>query len=446
MRNFIYSSLFLGVTIFLIVVLQAFMPKNQEMVFFFAFVMLADGLLWLTIAKGVSSLRIVNRVLVTTLFWLPVTLLLCMILISYYVPFISWNIPLRTYLQNTLLITFLSLLFPIVAMMVSGIFWILWILFRSNRTFESSKSLLKKIRQFIMNTGWVAGGILFLMMWSGTLFWQYSFKVKEQVIFLDELPPSFDNLRIVQLSDIHLGSWNSASQLKTAIEKVNATRPDIVFFTGDMFNYCTADGYDYREILKLLRAQMGVYAIMGNHDYGDYISWPSPQAKQQNLNDVVNFYNYLGWNLMRNSHTILHRGNDSIALIGLENWGVSRRFQRFGDIAKAIKSVEHVQVQVLLSHDPSYWELVISTRYPSVDLTLSGHTHGGQVGIDIAGLRWSPISWYSKYWSGLYKNPIPGTSQFLYVNQGLGNIGYSGRIGILPEITLIILKRTPGKL
>ncbi|MEI6436028.1 MAG: metallophosphoesterase, partial [Bacteroidota bacterium] len=183
-------------------------------------------------------------------------------------------------------------------------------------------------------------------------------------------------------------------------------------------------------------------AILGNHDYGDYIKWSSPEAKKMNMDDLKTWYNKLGWKLLLNSHEIIHKENDSIAVIGVENWGATKRFQRLGDVARAWSGTEKMAVQLLLSHDPTYWDRVISKKYQDIDITFSGHTHGGQVGIAAKNFAWSPVAWLYPQWSGIYRNAKSPYPQFLYVNTGLGNIGYAGRIGILPEITLITLKKT----
>jgi len=284
------------------------------------------------------------------------------------------------------------------------------------------------------------GALIFIIMTAGTIFWQFDFRVQRQEITLPGLPQAFDGYKIAQFSDVHLGSWGSKPQLKEAMDMVNGLHADVIFFTGDMFNYCTADGKGFEDILKTLHAPDGIYAILGNHDYGDYINWPSPEAKQKNMEDLKSYYNYLGWKLLLNSNDILKRGNDSIAVIGVENWGATWRFQRLGDVAIAEQGTETMSIQLLMSHDPSHWDSIVSKNYPEIDVTFSGHTHGGQIGIDHFGIHWSPVVWLSRLWCGLYENPASAPPQYLYVNQGLGNIGYSGRVGILPEITLITLK------
>jgi hypothetical protein len=260
---------------------------------------------------------------------------------------------------------------------------------------------------------------------------------------LPELPPSFDGFRIVQISDIHLGSWAFKDKLKEAVEIINEQKPDMVFFTGDMVNYTSYESYEYADILKEIRPPSGVFAIMGNHDYGDYVSWRSVQAKIDNREYLEEIYKYLGWKLLLNEHVVVRKGDDSIAVIGVENWGGTKRFPRLGDLDKATSGSEGMEIQLLLSHDPSHWEKLVTKKFRKIDITFSGHTHGFQMGIECCGIRWSPSQYMYGTWAGLYDKPVEGSHpQYLYVNRGLGSVGYPGRIGILPEITLIVLHKS----
>ncbi|MCX6268545.1 MAG: metallophosphoesterase [Bacteroidetes bacterium] len=410
------------------------------LIFFFIF-LVADGYLWLAVRAAIKKCSPGIQILTGVLFWLPVALIISLTVYGFIVPFLEWNLPLRTYLQSVILTIFIAGFFPILMLLTAD--FIRMMMFAKEYTMGRKPVSLKSIPRVraLFTIGWIVGALIFIILTTGTFVWQFDFKIREQKITLNELPPAFDGLKIVQFSDVHLGSWGSKNRLQEAMDKINNLHPDVIFFTGDMFNYCTADGKGFENILKTLRAPLGIYAIMGNHDYGDYISWPSAEAKKQNLEDLKSYYSYLGWKLLLNSHDILRRGNDSIAVIGVDNWGETHRFQKLGNIGHAQQGTEKINIQLLLSHDPSHWERVISKNYQQIDITFSGHTHGGQIGIDCCNIHWSPIIWISKLWCGLYQNPDSDTPQYLYVNQGLGNIGYSGRIGILPEITLIRLSR-----
>jgi hypothetical protein len=205
-------------------------------------------------------------------------------------------------------------------------------------------------------------------------------------------------------------------------------------------NYTSYEVYDFTNILKEIKATSGIFAILGNHDYGDYVAWPTAEDKKKNRIYLRDIYHYLGWKLLLNEHVFIKRGCDSIAIIGVENWGGTRRFPRLGDLNKATKGINNAPVQVLLSHDPSHWDKIVKKNYRDIDLTLSGHTHGFQFGVDCCGILWSPFRFIYEKWAGLYSEPVPGSHpQYLYINRGLGSIGYPGRVGILPEITLITL-------
>jgi hypothetical protein len=249
-------------------------------------------------------------------------------------------------------------------------------------------------------------------------------------------------LKIVQVSDIHLGSWSCARELEKAVTMVDSLHPDVIFFTGDIANYSTYDVIPFEHILAGMKAKEGIFAILGNHDYGMYTTWPSDLAQEVDERELYSFFHLLGWKLLLNQHAILRRGNDSIAILGVHNWGKGYRFQKLGNIPKSQEGIENMPIQLLLSHDPSFWDSIICHKYQNIDVTFSGHTHGFQFGIEWGKIRWSPAQYLYKQWAGLYEKPVPGSHpQYLYVNRGLGSIGYPGRIGILPEITVFTLKR-----
>ena len=441
MRKFLGPSLFIALSLILVLLLGAFMPKYNGMLKFFFVLLLLDGYLWVSVRGRIKRFRTGWRIASTILFWLLVALLLCLVIYSIFLPFLDWNRTIRTYLPSIILVLSLAEFFPILTLVLADLIRLFRLAYRflipGRKTTAGSIPRLNPLTV----TGWIVGAGMFLLLSAGMIFGQFNFKVRTQTIALKELPVAFDGLKIVQFSDVHLGSWGVEKKLQEAMDEINALQPDVIFFTGDMFNFCTADGNGFERILKTLRAPYGIYAILGNHDYGDYIHWPSEAAKRQNMEDLKVFYKNLGWKLLLNSHDMLKRGTDSIAVIGVENWGATRRFQRRGDIAMAQKGTETIATQLLLSHDPSHWDSIISKKYPKIDVTFAGHTHGGQFGIDCCNIHWSPIKWFSRLWCGLYQNPDINTHQYLYVNQGLGNIGYAGRVGIMPEITLIILKR-----
>lgn len=266
---------------------------------------------------------------------------------------------------------------------------------------------------------------------------RYRYQVRRVKIRFDNLPASFKGLKIVQISDIHSGSFDSHKAVLHGVEKVMAEKPDVIFFTGDLVNNKADEIQPYTDIFSQLRAPLGVYSTLGNHDYGDYVEWHTPQAKIANLTRLKATHAAMGWRLLMNEHVILSKGNDKIAVVGIENWGAKAGFPKYGDMSKAYAGLPEKQVpfKILLSHDPSHWDAQVRTQYKDVDLTLSGHTHGMQFGIEIPGFKWSPVQYIYRNWAGLTKED----NQYLYVNRGFGFLGYPGRLGILPEITVIEL-------
>jgi uncharacterized protein len=265
---------------------------------------------------------------------------------------------------------------------------------------------------------------------------RYRYKIRRVTVHLKDLPQGFKGLRIAQISDIHSGSFDDPEAVSEGVASILKEKPDLILFTGDLVNNKAEEIVPYMDVFKVLKAPLGVYSILGNHDYGDYVSWSSDDAKKQNLEQLKQHHDSMGWRLLVNEHVILERNNQQIALIGIENWG-ARGFTKYGDMKKALEGLENsnIPVKILMSHDPSHWDAQVRKEYQDIALTLSGHTHGMQFGIEIPGFKWSPIQYLYKHWAGLYQEQ----DQFLYVNRGFGFLGYQGRLGILPEITIIEL-------
>lgn len=264
---------------------------------------------------------------------------------------------------------------------------------------------------------------------------KYNYQVKKVRLAFANLPAAFEGLKIVHISDIHSGSFQNKQAVGKGVDKILAEKPDLILFTGDLVNDRAEEMTEYIDVFSRLKAPMGVYSSLGNHDYGDYVSWPSPQAKQQNLESLKQVHATMGWRLLMNEHVLLNRNNEQIALLGIENWGAKGRFPKYGKMHEAYPGTENIPFKILLSHDPSHWDAEVRTKYPSIDLMLAGHTHGMQFGIENPYFKWSPVQWMYRQWAGLYEEG----NQKLYVNRGYGFIGYPGRVGILPEITVIEL-------
>lgn len=286
----------------------------------------------------------------------------------------------------------------------------------------------------IFKTGVAFAVLSFVLILYGMLIGKYDFQTKTQDIFSPRLPQPFDGLRIVQVSDIHLGSYGrDYAQMERAVSIINSLKPDIVVFTGDLVINYSSELNGWQEVFNKIQAPGGKFSILGNHDYGDYSAWPSLREKQENLQNVITGHAKLGFRILLNEHVAVHRGGDSIIVAGVENWGLPPFPQR-GDLARAFEGAGAGSFSILLSHDPSHWDAQVKTS-PWADLTLSGHTHGFQYGIDKFGIKWSPVKYKYPKWSGLYTE----NGKYLYVNVGLGVVGFPGRVGMRPEITLFTL-------
>lgn len=292
-------------------------------------------------------------------------------------------------------------------------------------------------RKFISTIGLGMAALPFGALLYGMVKGRYNYKVLRYTMEYDDLPEAFDGYQITQISDIHSGSFDNKEKLEYAIDLINEQKSDVLLFTGDLVNNKADEMYPWKSVFSKLEAKDGMFSILGNHDYGDYIEWDSAQAKKANLEELKSLQKDIGFDLLLNESRYLKKGNDRIALVGVENWGKGG-FKKAGDLKKAASAIDKNDFKILMSHDPSHWEeKVIHDEY-HYHLTLSGHTHGMQFGIEIPGwIKWSPAKWRYKYWAGIYKE----MGQYINVNRGFGFLGYHGRVGIWPEITVITLKK-----
>ncbi|MEM9077787.1 MAG: metallophosphoesterase [Bacteroidota bacterium] len=266
---------------------------------------------------------------------------------------------------------------------------------------------------------------------------KYNYQVLKYALEFEDLPDAFDGYQITQISDVHSGSFDDREKVAYGIDLINEQQSDVILFTGDMVNDKAKEMEPWAELFGTLEAKDGKFSILGNHDYGDYTGWPSPEAKAQNLEDLKNLQKEMGFDLLLNENRYLEKEGGKIALVGVENWGAGG-FKKAGDLKKAVEGIQADDFKILMSHDPSHWEQQVVRDEYHYHLTLSGHTHGMQFGIEIPGwIKWSPVKWRYKYWAGIYEE----MGQFINVNRGFGFIGYPGRFGIWPEITVITLKK-----
>lgn len=290
--------------------------------------------------------------------------------------------------------------------------------------------------EFLSKAALITAALPAASMSYGILSGAHDYRIRRHVFHLPNLPSAFDGFTIGQISDIHSGSFFNKTAVKGGVELLMNEKPDVIFFTGDLVNESTGEVNEYINIFNKVRAPYGVFSTLGNHDYGDYRSWPSEQAKRQNMQDMLEAHRLLGWDLLMNKNRILGRDGESIAILGIENWGTGR-FPKYGQMEKAYAGTDNSPVKLLLSHDPSHWDAEVRKKYQDIDVMFAGHTHGFQFGVEIGDFKWSPSQYVYKQWADLYEQG----SQKLYVNRGFGFIGFPGRIGIAPELTIFELKK-----
>jgi predicted MPP superfamily phosphohydrolase len=332
-------------------------------------------------------------------------------------------------------------------MLIMGIFLMFYVpklLFNATQLLGDLASLVQglfgenagSLRKYFLVPGMVLGIFTFIAFGMGMARGRTNLKVFREDVKIKSLPNSFQGMRIVQLSDIHLaGFYNHPGYIKKMVKMVNELEPDLICFTGDMVHNFADEVDPFTEILNELHAPQGKYAVLGNHDYGVYYKWASTEEEAANLERVKEQIRASGFDLLLNENRTIALKGDSLALIGVENWG-KPPFPQYGQLDRAISGVDPDHIKILLSHDPSHWDLQVCNK-EDIALTLSGHTHGMQLGIEIGKFRWSPSRWAYKHWAGLYAE----NGQQLYVNRGLGYTGFPGRVGIRPEITLLTLQK-----
>ena len=291
--------------------------------------------------------------------------------------------------------------------------------------------------EFLLKAGLLAGAVPLATIGYGTLSGAvYDYQVKYRTLYLPNLPKAFNGIKLGQISDIHSGSFYNKKAVLGGVEMLLREKADFIFFTGDLVNDLSNEMRDYQDIFGKVKAPLGVYSSMGNHDYGDYIIWPSDAARIKNTQQIKDTHKRMGWDLLLNTSRRLKVDGEEIGILGVENWSAINKYQKHGRINLAVKNTDDLPVKLLLSHDPSHWQAQILPHYPQIDVMFSGHTHGMQMGVRAKDFQWSPVEYVYKEWAGLYQEG----KQQLYVNVGYGFLGYPGRIGMLPEITIFTLK------
>ncbi|MBX9732895.1 MAG: metallophosphoesterase [Chitinophagaceae bacterium] len=380
------------------------------------------------------------RMLIHGAFWVISALTIVSILCFPFIPALQQSKIFRDYVFAILVGLFLAKLLGSVFFLTDdlrrGALWLIAKVFGNSGGDMLAEGQSLSRSTFLSWLGLGLGGTLF-----GTLLYgfsnKYNYQVKRLTLKFPHLPKSFDGFRFVHISDIHSGSFQNKEAVAKGIDLIMTQQADMILFTGDLVNDRASEMDEYKSIFGRLQAPLGVFSTLGNHDYGDYVAWPSAEAKQANLAALKQVHADMGWRLLMNEHHIIEKNGEKIALLGIENWGAKGRFPKYGKMQEAYPGTENIPFKILVSHDPSHWDAQVKPEYSDIDLMLAGHTHGMQFGLENPYFKWSPVQWMYKQWAGLYED---GKNK-LYVNRGFGFIGYPGRVGILPEITILELKK-----
>ena len=404
---------------------------------FIAFMVLLDFYFFQGLKIITQSASSRTRLIIFICYW---TISISAVLLLLLLPYLNFE---NKLFRNTLFACIAGLFFAkVIACTVflvddirRGVQWVAGKIFFSKTEGEGYQAGEKISRSIFLSwIGMLMGAGLF-----GSLVYgfgnKYRYQLRRIQLAFEKLPASFKGLKLVHISDIHAGSFTDKNAVRNGVEKIIKEKPDIILFTGDLVNDRSTEMDSFIEIFKELKAPLGVYSILGNHDYGDYTKWDSEIEKRANMDRLKQIHAELGWRLMLDEHTQLERNGDKISLIGVENISGKRGFRSYGNLSKAYDGIDDSHFKILMSHDPSHWDAEVITNFPGIDLMLSGHTHGFQFGVEIPGFKWSPVQYVYKQWAGLYE---VGKQQ-LYINRGFGFLAYPGRVGILPEITVIEL-------
>ena len=406
---------------------------------FIAVMLLMDTYIFQAIKAVSHSASPKTKTIIYSVYWGLTVIAVVSFLLFVYTDHNFMGKKVRTYLFATVIGLFLAKLVTIIFFLVDdirrAIQWVAGKLFFNNTEMEVISGDRISRSTFLSWLGLAAGGTIFTSLLYGFSN-KYNYNIKRMQMAFDNLPAAFKGLKIIHISDIHSGSFSDKKAVMHGVQKIMNEKADIILFTGDLVNDRATEMEEYMDVFNQLKAPMGVFSTFGNHDYGDYVSWPhNGISKDQNLEDLKKVHAGLGWRLLMNEHVVLEKGGEEIVLLGIENWSNKARFPKHGKMDLAHPGTEKYPFKILMSHDPSHWDGQVKTKYPDVDLMLSGHTHGMQFGVEIPGFKWSPVQYIYKQWSGLYEDG----KQKLYVNPGFGFIGYPGRVGILAEITVIEL-------
>lgn len=406
-------------------------------VFFTIFFLLVDYYVFQAVLNVSKEFPAPWKLAARLSFWLPTILSISALVWWTFGDPYTFGASARNWVLTGLFGIYFSKLFAVIILFIDdiqrGIRWVIQAFSKE----ESSKIPGEPITrsEFLSKTALIAAAIPFGTMAYGIISGAHDYRIKRVTVLLPNLPKSFHGIRIGHLSDIHSGSFFNKTAVRGGVEMLMNEKPDAIFFTGDLVNNESEEVKDYINIFDKLKAPLGVYSVTGNHDYGDYKQWSSAEAKRKNFADLVAAHKQMGYTILMNEHKMIDLGGEKIAVLGIENWG-GGRFAKYGKMNEAYSGTEDASVKLLLSHDPSHWDAQVRKEYPDIDVMFSGHTHGFQFGVEIGNFKWSPSQYAYKQWAGLYTEG----KQHLYVNRGFGYLGYPGRVGMPPELTIIELK------
>jgi hypothetical protein len=394
-----------------------------------------DGYAFMAIRTLVHNWQPSLRYLLYGVYWAVPALLLTWMLGSDAGWFEHWPKSTVTVVRTLFFIIYISKMLVAAVMLVDDLRRLVgWLANQLGSSVEFSAGRSR----FLAQLGLMLGAVPFFSLIYGMVRNPYRYRLFREKVLIPGLPDALQGFKIVQISDIHSGSFLHKEPVRNAVDLINAQEPDLVFFTGDLVNNKAEEAQPFVDVFDKINARHGAYSVLGNHDYGDYVRWGSESEKAANMDLLKDTHRRIGWDLLLNEHRTLEVNGAKVAVIGVENYSTHPRFPKYGDLKQATEGLGTADLKLLLSHDPSHWEGEVTDDYKDIAITFSGHTHGMQFGVEIPGwIKWSPIKYVYKQWAGLYQSG----QQFLYVNRGLGYLGYPGRVGILPEVTLIELQK-----
>lgn len=413
------------------------MNKMYFVPFFSLIIFAIDYYVWQAFRTATHQSSAQIQLITRYVYWGFTSLIIVGIWAYNFMPLHFWKNEIRITFMALVMITIITKLFIIVFLLIEDIFRIIRWSFQNVKMRISPDEYAPgniSRNEFLSKAALAVGVVPAATFTFGIISGAHDYRVEKISLKIPNLPKAFKGMRIAQVSDIHAGSFFNKTAVKGGVEMMMREKADVIFFTGDLVNNEAKEVKDYFEIFSKLKAPLGVFSTLGNHDYGDYVRWNSPTAKKQNLKDLMKAHELMGYDLLMDEHRFIEESGEKLAIIGVQNIGVGR-FPWYGNLGKAYAGTEEASTKLLLSHDPSHWNAEVTKKFKDIDVAFAGHTHGSQFGVKIGNFKWSPAQYIYKQWAGLYKEG----DQQIYVNRGYGYLGYPGRVGMPPEITVFTL-------